>query len=112
MRKARDVIWRARSRSSALTIGIEEEFMLVDPYDWSLAFRSDDVFSALPAGLRERSSVETHAAVMEVKTGVHRRVADAVAELAELRRELSGALAAQGLRAAIAGTHPTAEWGD
>jgi carboxylate-amine ligase len=104
--------WRARSRSRALTIGIEEEFMLVDPFDWSLAFRSDDVFAALPHSLRDRSSVETHAAVMELKTGVHRHVTDAVAELAGLRRTLAGALAGQGLRAAVAGTHPTALWGD
>jgi len=86
--------------------------MLVDPFDWSLAFRSDDVFAALPHSLRDRSSVETHAAVMELKTGVHRHVTDAVAELAGLRRTLAGALAAQGLRAAVAGTHPTALWGD
>jgi carboxylate-amine ligase len=86
--------------------------MLLDPDDWSLVFRSDEVWAALPASLRERSSVETHAAVMELKTGVHRRVAGAVAELAALRCELAGVLAAQGLRAAVAGTHPAATWRD
>src|SRR5690348_6669890 len=82
--------WRAAG--DAFTIGIEEEFMLVDPIDWSLAFRSDEVIAALPPGLRGRVTLETHAAVMETKTGVHRRVADAVAELAELRAELARAL--------------------
>jgi carboxylate-amine ligase len=70
------------------------------------------VFAALPSDLRDRVSLETHAAVMEIKTGVHRRVADAAAELAELRAELAAALERHGLRAAGAGTHPTALWND
>ena len=49
--------------------------MLLDPRDWSLAFRSDEVLADLPPDLRERVTLETHAAVMEVATGVHRRVA-------------------------------------
>ena len=86
--------------------------MLVDPRDWSLAFRSDEVIADLPADLRGRVTQETHAAVMEVATGVHRRVGDAVAELADLRRRMSPALAAHGLRAAVAGMHPSALWSD
>jgi carboxylate-amine ligase len=99
--------WR-RHFGGQLTIGIEEEFMLLDPVDWSLAFRSDRVLGAMPAGLRGRVTLETHAAVMEIATGVHRRVGDAVAELAQLRDQVGRALAAQGLRAAVAGTHPSA----
>ncbi len=82
--------------------------MLLDPADWSLAFRSDEVLAELPADLQERVTLETHAAVMEVATGVHLRVRDAVNELAGLRRRLTEALAEQGLRAAVAGTHPYA----
>jgi carboxylate-amine ligase len=104
--------WRAGSPSDQLTIGIEEEFMLLDPRDWSLAFRSDEVIADLPPDLRDRVTPETHAAVMEVTTGVHRRVADAVAELAQLRRTMSRALARHGLRAAVAGMHPSAVWSD
>jgi glutamate---cysteine ligase / carboxylate-amine ligase len=100
--------WRARPSGGDLTIGIEEEFMLLDPTDWSLAFRSDEVQAALPAELRDRVTLETHAAVMEIATGVHRRVADAVNELRRLRGRVDRALAAQNLRAAVAGTHPCA----
>jgi glutamate---cysteine ligase / carboxylate-amine ligase len=100
--------WRAHPSCEELTIGIEEEFMLLDPEDWSLSFRSDEVFAALPADLRDRVTVETHAAVMEIATGVHRRVGDAVTELAQLRDRVSRALASRGLRAAVAGTHPCA----
>lgn len=97
-----------RGSSSELTVGIEEELMLLDPRDWSLAFRSDEVLDNLPEDLRERVTLETHAAVMEISTGVHRAVSDAVAELADLRERLSRGLAEQGLRAAVAGTHPCA----
>ena len=86
--------------------------MLLDPVDWSLAFRSDEVQAALPAELAERVTLETHAAVMEIATGVHRRVGDAVSELHQLRGRLVRALAAQKLRAAVAGTHPCAVAGD
>ena len=100
--------WRARPSGGQVTIGIEEEFMLLDPSDWSLTFRSDDVLAALPGDLRGRVTLETHAAVMEIATGVHRRVDHAIAELAALRDRVARALAAQGLRAAVAGTHPCA----
>jgi glutamate---cysteine ligase / carboxylate-amine ligase len=103
-------MWRGGSLADMLTIGIEEEFMLLDPRDWSLAFRSDDVIAALPAHLRARVTLETHAAVMEVNTAAHRRVGDAVAELRRFRRRIAHALADQGLRAAVAGTHPAAVW--
>jgi carboxylate-amine ligase len=101
-------VWNAHPSRGELTIGIEEEFMLLEPDDWSLAFRSDEVQAALPADLRPRVTLETHAAVMEIATGVHRRVGDAVTELAQLRDRIAQALAAQGLRAAVAGTHPCA----
>jgi glutamate---cysteine ligase / carboxylate-amine ligase len=104
--------WRSASARDELTIGIEEEFMLLDPHDWSLAFRAEEVIADLPVGLRHRVTLETHAAVMEIATGVHRRVRDAISEVAELRRLLSPALARHGLRAGVAGTHPSARWDD
>jgi glutamate---cysteine ligase / carboxylate-amine ligase len=104
--------WRGGPWSSQFTVGIEEELMLLDPRDGSLAFRSDAVVADLPAALTGRVSLETHAAVVEVATGVHRRVADAAIELANRRAQLAGALAAQGLQAAVAGTHPSAVWSD
>jgi carboxylate-amine ligase len=98
--------WRAGA--DELTIGIEEEFMLLEPRDWSLAFRADEVVIDLPPDLHERVTLETHAAVMEIATGVHERVADAAVELADLRGRLASVLGEHGLRAAVAGTHPCA----
>ncbi len=92
------------------TIGIEEELMLLDPDGFALASRGDEVLHSLPAELRAHAAAETHAAVLELATGAHEEVADAAAELGELRAALESALAELGLRAAAAGTHPTASW--
>jgi glutamate---cysteine ligase / carboxylate-amine ligase len=102
--------WRSTAIAHPFTVGIEEEFMLLDPRDWSLAFRSDQVIADLPPDLEGRVTLETHAGVMELVTRAHERVADAAAELAHLRGRVAALLGAHGLIAAAAGTHPSAAW--
>jgi carboxylate-amine ligase len=104
--------WAAWQPSQPYTIGLEEEVMLLDPDDWSLAQRSDDVLPQLPAGLTEHVSAETHQGAIELATDPHATVGEAVAQLAELRAWLADELAAQGLAVAAAGTHPFALWSD
>jgi YbdK family carboxylate-amine ligase len=53
---------------------------------------------------------ETHAAVIELTTRVHPGVDGVVAEVASLRSRLARELAAMGLAAAAAGTHPLTVW--
>jgi carboxylate-amine ligase len=104
--------WRGGAPSAAFTLGIEEEVMLLNAGDWSLAYAADDVIAELPPDLAERVSLETHAAVIELRTGIHAKVSEAAAELRSLRQQLADALAPRGLRAAAAGTHPTAVWSE
>jgi carboxylate-amine ligase len=104
--------WAAWQPSQPYTIGLEEEVMLLDPEDWSLAQRSDDVLPQLPAELAEHVSAETHQGAIELATDPHATVGDAVAQLAHLRAWLADELAAQGLAVAAAGTHPFALWSD
>ena len=92
------------------TVGLEEEVMLLDPRDWSLASRIGEVLAALPAAIRQRAQQETHDSVLELASRPHATVAGAVAELAELRAGLAAALVPLGLRAAACGTHPFARW--
>jgi carboxylate-amine ligase len=95
------------------TIGLEEEVMLLDPErDWSLAQRIDDVLPALSPALRERVTAETQSSAIELATDPHATVDAAVAQLAQLRSALARELAPLGLRAATAGTHPSAVWND
>jgi carboxylate-amine ligase len=104
--------WAAWQRSEPYTIGLEEEVMLLDPEDWSLAQRSDDVLPHLPAGLAKHVSAETHQGAIELATEPHATVGEAIAQLAELRAWLAEELSAQGLAVAAAGTHPFALWSE
>ena len=88
------------------TLGVEEEVMLLEPADWSLAQSSDDVLARLSDELSPQTSPETHAAVVELATGIHPDVEGVVAELASLRNRLSRELDAMGLTVAAGGTHP------
>jgi glutamate---cysteine ligase / carboxylate-amine ligase len=102
--------WRPHPSGAEYTLGVEEEVMLLHPHDWSLAQQIDRVLMALPAGLSEHVTPETHKSALELGTGVHARVADLGLELGELRRSLEMQLAMLGLRAAAAGTHPFTVW--
>jgi glutamate---cysteine ligase / carboxylate-amine ligase len=90
------------------TIGVEEELMLLRPQDHLLAESSDTVLAGLSGELAAHVCPETHAAVIELATGIHVDVAGAAAELAALRVRVAGELSAIGLRAAAAGAYPLA----
>jgi carboxylate-amine ligase len=103
--------WNSEIRHG-YTLGIEEEVMLLEPDRWSLAQSSDEVLAALSAELAPHTSPETHAAVIELATGVHREVNGAIAELGALRHRLRDELQGLGLTAAAAGTHPSTVWAE
>ncbi|HYB27719.1 MAG TPA: YbdK family carboxylate-amine ligase [Solirubrobacteraceae bacterium] len=90
------------------TIGVEEEVMLLDSSDHSLVPSSESVLGRLPDELSKHTSLETHASVIELATGIHSDVAGAVAELTSLRGQLARELRQMGLAAASAGTYPLA----
>ncbi len=104
--------WNPGAAAAPWTVGIEEEVMLLDPRDWSLASRADEVLSALPAAIADRAAPETHGSALELASRPHPTVGGAVAELAELRDGLAATLAPLDLRAAVCGTHPFAQWSD
>jgi carboxylate-amine ligase len=96
------------SRVSAFTVGIEEEAMLLDPESWNLTGAMEEVMPRLPAEVAANASAETHAAALELATGVHGTVGAAVDELTQLRAALRETTAGCGLATAAAGTHPFA----
>src|ERR671934_2864774 len=101
--------WRPHP-SEDFTLGVEEEVMLLNEHDWSLAQQVDRVLMSLPPALAEQVKPETHKATLELSTGVHTAVQGAEAELRELRGSVDLQLALLGLRAAGAGTHPMTVW--
>jgi carboxylate-amine ligase len=105
--------WAAwRAAGPAWAVGVEEEFVLLDGATWTAANRVDEVLAAAPPALQAHLSAETHACVVELKTGPARTVAGAMAELVARRRAVDALLRGLGMRAAVAGTHPLLDRAD
>lgn len=88
-----------------VTVGLEEELMLLDPETLDLAPRAVEALRTL--GDDERFKLELPAAQLEIVTGAHPRVGDAARELLAARRALVQGLSGS-LRVAGAGVHPFA----
>jgi glutamate---cysteine ligase / carboxylate-amine ligase len=95
-----------RERGHRYTVGIEEELMLLSSSPVALAECSESVLRGLSEELAVHAATETHAAAIELATGVHPDASSAVAELASLRGRLACELARMGLLAASSGTYP------
>ena len=104
--------WNPAGAEAPWTLGAEEEVMLLDPTDWSLASRIDDVLPVLSRDVADHAAAETHGSAVELFTRPHATVAGAAGELADLRAGLAADLQPLGLRAAVAGTHAFAQWRD
>ena len=102
--------WAAWSDGPAYTLGAEEEVMLLNPHDWSLAQQVDRVLPRLSEELSGHVTPETHRSALELTTGVHEKAAGIGVDLLNLRRLLQADLMPLGLTCASAGTHPTTVW--
>jgi len=102
--------WAKWKVDAEYTLGVEEEVMLLNPHDWSLAQQIDRVLPAVSEGLANHVTPETHRSALEIGTGVHQTVAGLAEELLGLRGKVEAELAPLGLRAASAGTHPFTVW--
>lgn len=100
-----DELRRAFDAPEPLTLGLEEELMLLDSDSLDLAPCARELMERV--GDDERFKPEMPAAQFEIVTPPRSRVSDVVADLHEARRDL--AAAAEGLvRLATAGVHPFA----
>ena len=100
--------------STDFTIGLEEEFAIVDPESLDLRHRFEDLYAACLQDelLAESAAGELIASEIEIRSGRAERFAEAM----ELQREHRGRLFAlaegMGLALAAAGTHPWASYLD
>lgn len=97
-------------RRPSFTIGIEEEFQVIDPATGELRSHVSELFEEGKIFLRERMKPEFHQSVVEVGTGVCRTISDARRDVVALRRHLVDLARRNGLRVAAAGTHPFSHW--
>lgn len=97
-------------KSNMFTLGIEEEFQIVDPVSRDLKSHIEEILEEGKIILRENIKPEMHQSVVEVGTDICQNVQDARREVSKLRKTLSGLAHNNGLRIAAAGTHPFARW--
>ena len=89
------------------TLGVEEEYMLLDGESFDLVQHVDTVLSAAQNGeLTDRIGPELMQSVVEISTPVCKSVGDVDTELRKLRGLVSGIARERGMRVGSAGTHP------
>jgi carboxylate-amine ligase len=94
-------------RGDPYTLGVEEEYMLLDNETFDLVQHVDTVLAAVAGHeLEERINAELMQSVIEITTPVCRTAADVERELTGLRSYVTGVAGTKGLRVGSAGTHP------
>jgi glutamate---cysteine ligase / carboxylate-amine ligase len=91
----------------AYTIGVEEEYQLIDPDTGALVSRASDVLSADWADALQG---ELHETTVEIGTAICRNWEDVEQELRRRRFQASATAATEGLEIVAAGLHPFSGW--
>src|SRR5947199_2212791 len=104
MPRAREVL----EASDDFTVGIEEEFAILDPDTLSLVQRYDDLKRAADEDdvLRDRIAGELISSEIEIRSAKGTTFADALHSQREARTRLFRLAADQGVRQASTGPHP------
>ncbi len=96
------------------TLGIEEEYQIVDPETRELKAHIHQMLHADegPDALSSAIKKELHQSVVEVGTQVCCNIKEAGRALVQLRAQIAQIVQKGGLRIAAAGTHPLSHWID
>ncbi len=94
----------------SFTLGIEEEFQVVDPHTRELKSHIAEMFAEGEKRLKDEIKREMHDAVIEVGTPICTDISHARREVTRLRGEIIRLTRENGLRIAAAGTHPISHW--
>jgi glutamate---cysteine ligase / carboxylate-amine ligase len=105
-------VHEAFEASTDFTVGIEEEFAILDPDTLSLDQRFDDLKTAAAADpvLADSIAGELIKSEIEIRSGRGENLVDAVARQREARARLFRLAADRGALLATTGTHPWSPW--
>ena len=98
--------------SEDFTVGIEEEFGILDPVNRSLTQRFEELYDAAQADdvLRESVAGELISSEIEIRSGRGANLADALTRQREARARLFRVAADHELLLSATGTHPWSPW--
>src|ERR1043165_10097146 len=92
------------------TLGIEEEFQIVDPQTRQLRSHVSEILDEGKMLLGEQIKPEMIQSMVEVGTGVCRNIQEARADITRLRAIISKLARKKGLEIVAASTHPISQW--
>jgi len=92
------------------TLGIEEEYMVIDPETRELKSHDQRIVELAAKTLEDKVKAEMHQAVVEVGTTICEDVEQARREITNLRGAVSDIAKSLGLRIGASGTHPFSHW--
>jgi glutamate---cysteine ligase / carboxylate-amine ligase len=96
----------------SFTLGVEEEFQIVDPDTWALRSHVSELLASSAPTFGDQVKREMHQSIVEVGTKICQTVDELAEEIIRNRRGLADAAERVGLRVAAAGTHPFSSWTD
>src|SRR5882724_3451392 len=94
------------------TLGIEEEFQIVDPKTRELRSHVSEFLEEGKMILGEQIKPEMIQSMIEVGTGICKNIQEARVDITRLRSIISGLAAKTGLVIVAASTHPFSRWQD
>ena len=92
------------------TLGVEEEYMVIDPQSRELKSHDQKIVEIASHALNDHVKAEMHQAVVEVGTGICVNIDQAHLEIKNLRKIVSEIAGSLGLKIGAAGTHPFSHW--
>lgn len=98
------------SQAETFTMGVEEEYQIIDPLTRELSSSSRALLSTAQQALGEKAQPELQLSQVEAATPVCQTLQEVRRELTRMRREMIIAAQRDGKQLAAAGTHPFAHW--
>lgn len=98
--------------SSNFSLGIEEEFQILNPNDLELCSRAHSIIEDTPENMRQRVKPELMQSIVEINTKICANIREAGQDLLAKRCLVYGLARDEGLLLACAGTHPFSRWED
>lgn len=88
------------------TIGIEEEYMVIDPVSKELVSHEQKIVTEGQKIFKDKVKAEMHQAVVEVGTDICNNIEHARKDISHLRATIQEIASSKGFSVGAAGTHP------
>jgi len=95
---------------SNFTLGVEEEYMVLDPKTRELKSHEQKIVTEGQKVIKDKVKAEMHQAVVEVGTDICKDIHEAYKDVAVLRKTISQIAGDLGYWVGASGTHPFSHW--